>query len=661
MDRVARDPSPEKDDRLNVLICDYEMAREDERTLVNTQATLFSAAVTLVGLLAAAVTQAPQVPEVVLAAAPLIPYAIFAYLTIIGVSATIRSYYLRAIESELQTYAPGPLIALGEQVPPASFVGITIEATSLRIGRGRLGYRLLNLIILLIILVVFGGLTYYIGTKVSVGVRALMVAVYVPAVSILAHQALTNTIGGRGLFVSVATRYLARQALADRLPQVSGAADPARTDERRLASYLILPRPEDCVKWAIAPAVFAISCLSTDSWSNWYSFVGAWVILEYLIYEARYQWNDICGMWEDEQHAERSSRGRLPVGHTRREAIRNVSASASVIAVRLIAAVAAGVALHLGPSYAVIFLAVFAVGTLYEGLRRWTGSSHIYSETGVRSIWLTVGLGYVVRAEIGFLAGGIPLAGYIGIAGALFLWALGMMFVLMTWALEATSFCVSDTSGRWRAMRSLRDKPHIAALLPYLGRYPHYGTASATDGSPDMRDLRHSPDYCCQLKILERWASPRSPWNISLYLGAVAGAIFGDLLAARRTGDVVGWSTISASAVTALLWAIFLSTTVGAVRQAGVVMLGGISLALMAWFGMSPGLGAVLISAPFVSIGAMYLFFRNSSYKDLKSFGSNIRTLGKRVSVFLVVLLRIVIGEQTWRRLAVTPAAERTD
>src|SRR3712207_2098367 len=108
-------------DRLDVLLLDYEMAREDERALLSAQVTLLAAAITLLSILAAVVTQTCQfqpktpsstcteVPDAVVALAPVGPVALLAYVAMLGTVATIRSYYLRIVEAELRIHAGEPM------------------------------------------------------------------------------------------------------------------------------------------------------------------------------------------------------------------------------------------------------------------------------------------------------------------------------------------------------------------------------------------------------------------------------------------------------------------------------------------------------------------------------------------------------------------------
>ena len=89
-----------------------------------------------------------------------------------------------------------------------------------------------------------------------------------------------------------------------------------REGGRALTAYLAFPRPETWAKALIAPACFVLAATSTGRLGDWKRFVVLWLVLEFLIYAARYQWNDIRGIDADLRHAERTARSRLPVGTT---------------------------------------------------------------------------------------------------------------------------------------------------------------------------------------------------------------------------------------------------------------------------------------------------------------------------------------------------------
>jgi hypothetical protein len=98
-----------------------------------------------------------------------------------------------------------------------------------------------------------------------------------------------------------------------------------------MAGYLLYPRPEAWPKTLIAPLCFGFAASSTGDTGDAKNFLVLWVILECLLYPARYQWNDIRGIDADQEHSERDSRSRLPADATpasRRHAIQVSRATA---------------------------------------------------------------------------------------------------------------------------------------------------------------------------------------------------------------------------------------------------------------------------------------------------------------------------------------------
>src|SRR5215203_4617619 len=147
---------------------------------------------------------------------------------------------------------------------------------------------------------------------------------------------------------------------------------------RSLRSYLLLPRPGDLVKAWIFPMTFAIGALASGvDGEQVLRAAIVWIALELLIYQARYQWNDIRGFTADQRHPDAAARGRLPGPPSRGK--EHVRASALVALGRLALAAVLAIALAplelAGPLLA-LTVAVFGVAGLYEVLRaRGTGGA----------------------------------------------------------------------------------------------------------------------------------------------------------------------------------------------------------------------------------------------------------------------------------------------
>lgn len=646
--------NPREPKRLEVLLLDYEMAREDERSLTNAITTTFSVAVALLGLLGAAITQHNKIPPLLLAGTPLLPLSVLAYLEMLGAQATVRTYYMRGLESELRRYAAAPITALG-QLQPASYVGISAEMVSLR--RGRIGYRLTVNFVLVVILVVFGGLTLYIGLYLirSDGLRIAMAVTYGLAALLLLWEAAAGTLGGRRLFIRTARTYLDGRTKLPMVTRTTGGTATSKVTsggkERSLGSYLLFPRPEDWVKWAIAPVIFTVTAWSTDIWRHWGRFVLVWLILEYLIYLARYQWNDVRGIDEDTIHAEQKSRGRLPRGKTSAATQRNVLISISIGLLRLVLAIAIGVTTNTAWPVLLLISVVFGIAVVYEILRASTSdgsdATSLRATPAIVAIWIVVGFGYAARASVGFSYGGLPLTSTTAIAGMACIAAYGAMFVLLTWVLDATTYCrhdvkdVADSQNQegpldftWYRLETLTKKPHLGALLSFVDVKPA-PEAAATELRKTISDP-NDVTYCGRHKVLDRRGRVFAPWNWALLLSVMIGAVLGMSLAdpsgsgpapylIAMTLALIGTAVITVACrnTTSRLFVV-ISITVAAVAAA---------------LPNHPRI-PLLAAVPWLIISGTYVGFRGSSYQDLKKLGPGIKAIPS-------LILYLIVGRKT--------------
>src|SRR4051794_17632499 len=210
---------------------------------------------------------------------------------------------------------------------------------------------------------------------------------------------------------------------------------------------MVLPRPGDVSKWVIVPLCFLTTVLLVGGGSadSSYRALVVWIVLEFLLYQARYQWNDIRGFVADQRHPSSADRGRLP-GPIHKVRSR-VGVSAAVIALRLALAFAVAAALptlQLWPWVIGLLVAVFGVAMVYEFLRsKATGYSDVVPSPlrpSLIALWVFVGAGYAVRGLTGLmLALPDPSAPAIP-AAFVMLWAFGVSWVTARWALESLPF-----------------------------------------------------------------------------------------------------------------------------------------------------------------------------------------------------------------------------
>jgi hypothetical protein len=292
----------------------------------------------------------------------------------------------------------------------------------------------------------------------------------------------------------------------------AATAAPGRT----LLRYLLLPRPKDLVKAVVVPLTFALGAVANggvDGTSLWQALL-VWLVLELLVYQARYQWNDVRGFAADQAHPEAAARGRLP-GPVER-ARPHITASLAVAALRLLLTAAVALAIPgLRGVVVAMTVGVFGVAFVYEHVRSLatgrTTQMPVPLHPSLLALWVSVGAGYAVRGMTG-LALAVELGGRPGlmVAGALAMWALGVVFVTCRWALEAMCFaCFRDTHVVWDAQRS-RAREHTLALVRWL--------PSTADADP------------AHWRALRGRTPLTAPWHLALVVAAAAAAVAGRLL-----------------------------------------------------------------------------------------------------------------------------------
>jgi hypothetical protein len=303
------------------------------------------------------------------------------------------------------------------------------------------------------------------------------------------------------------------------------SAEPG-TGERALWRYLVLPRPGDLVKAWILPAGFLVGALAAGIGGPRELLRAAlvWIALELLIYQARYQWNDIRGFEADQRHPDRAGRGRLPGPLSRGQAHIRASALLAGGRLGLVALLAlAPTGLGLGWPLVALTVAAFAIAALYEALRaRVTGRSGEVPpplRPGLVALWVVVGGGYALRGVCGLaLAVDLSADPWLALAATIAMWSFGIAFVTSRWALEALAFArLGERGGIVWSAEAGQAREHSLALVRWL--------PAQVAGGPGALD---------RWPALRAGAAPLAPWNLAGMLAAAAAAASGLLLA----GDV---------------------------------------------------------------------------------------------------------------------------
>jgi hypothetical protein len=375
---------------------------------------------------------------------------------------------------------------------------------------------------------------------------------------------------------------------------------------RSLRSYLLLPRPKDLGKAWILPAAFTVGALCAGHTSAHELLRAAvvWACLELLIYQARYQWNDIRGFAADQAHPDAASRGRLP-GPVER-ARPHVAVSSLVAIVRL--AVAGTVALALpdldtGGVLVALGIGVFVVAALYESLRAVaTGRSAAEAarlRAPVVALWMAVGGGYAVRG-VGGLALAVGLTDDAALFGSAVVtaWAFGVSFVTARWAVEALAFARLEGSRVvWNAETG-QAREHLLALVPWLP-----ATVSGARHGLAAFSLR---DWA---PLAER-TPLRAPWNAATFVAAASAALTGQLLVGSSFDPLVP----AAGALLALM------TVAAPANRRGLVVVVS-AAALVAVLALTRTERPLLAALPWLAVLGSFTFFS----------GQTLATVGRRL------------------------------
>jgi hypothetical protein len=179
--------------------------------------------------------------------------------------------------------------------------------------------------------------------------------------------------------------------------------------------------------------------------------------------------------------------------------------------------------------------------------------------------------------------------------------AFGIMFVLLTWALEATSYCTADDDGRWHARPELAVKPHLAALLRHV--------AEPLDGSGLPPGASR---YCGGDRVLRGGSRLSAPWNLALLAASASGGVSGAALARPHATGTVAWIVAAAAGLAGGVVLARRRSSRGRWAAAAGWFLVVVAAGLVA----RPGL-PVLAGLPWLVVAGLYCTFCGWSYRDL--------------------------------------------
>jgi hypothetical protein len=659
---VTNSPSnPVQPERyLETLVTDYTVLREDRQSMDQVVAALISVAVALIGGLGAFLARtckgtslscSPQIWPPIYGILPLVPLAVLAQFGSLANVHTIRSYYTRAVEEQLQMLASSPEIRYRDSAPIRlpNFSQLVDRMVSQRRGRGFLRYQFLVLVMYLTIGVLFIGVTIWcLFLTRPLWFRIAMGLFYALSLAVLIRVLWAGTVGGHALWKDLTRHYSGQSTEEQELRR--------HRQGRSLSSYLLLPRPgELLVKGGIIPLAWALSSLATGEFriKHVWQVILLTLIFEVVFYQARYVINDLHGLRIDSRYSKFKKQIRFP------QPARRIDVQISILTVagRVILAILLAASLldpRLQQAIVVAGGAVFLHSAAYELLRHKVspnkpGHDLLRMTIGRMSILTLVGVGYAIRACLGLFLGDDGntdwlLLGY----AALMMTALGSMFVAMTWAIDGitqvvphdardatrllamslgsserpSSFSERPLTHRYR--KSLEEMSHIAPLLQQAELLDKRSGVIRATSAP--APANNEDDLLRTRRSLEQ-ISGLTWWNTMLVIAAVLAGLTGVRLAgSHHVGSMLTSGAIGLIGGALIViayggdrrlfkrWGML--STPSQARALAPLLIFAIGLTLVG--GNVPPQPDWLAGIPFAVVGGVYLFFRHASLQDIQ-------------------------------------------
>jgi hypothetical protein len=378
-----------------------------------------------------------------------------------------------------------------------------------------------------------------------------------------------------------------------------------------------LPRPDDLIKALFVVAGIMVALVSTQGRALHHPGVPELILfvvaVEWLIYQSRYQWNDIRGRHEDDLAPSKADRQRLPGGTA------SIPKSALAMILRLIgvfwvASLAWDGEKRISHTDWVMFLGIamiYLAALIYEEIRQAARDSQTSSTANLALTLVTVGLGYPIRFALGWWgAGGAEWSVAVGLI-LVAAWGLGILFVSLGWILEFADYIHStDSAGtRYLVGPAIATKPHLLTLAKLVG-IDH--AVSDQQGTPrvDGGGLRIIP----QLRF-----APWSPWVVGSTIWYLGMSIsIGELL------GVTGFSLVPWGVAAAIVVAVPVRWRGGLLPPlfAGLVLVAGVTWNLGKAIERPAAMAVLFV----ISLLAMFIFiaFYLSSYRATRRAASKL-------------------------------------
>ena len=648
------------DRELTVLIADYQATREDQRQASVRQAAVLSAGIAVFAAfyyLAAEQDDYLSSKPLLALALPLAPYLVAQTYVWYEIDTILRGYYVRALERAIQEHVAVPsALGHGINLPSLGHLSYTIVAPRY----WSFPIRVINIVAWIAVIALFGGSAllaiFSLPTAIDQIYALTLYAILAGFLMSVARSAIFR--GARRFFVDAFQQY--PRVSSEPLHRVITSRDP---EARKRWQYLLMPRLGELIKWATFLLAWIIALIGSllahgfDGASLELSVTLALLyllIFEYLIYQARYQWNDLRSTKSEAIHISREGRGRLPEKCEKQ--------SFAVMIARILTAYylvdlvfrSGSLQYLLLPSYVVITLPLI-LALPYEALREISDRDTVrgWCRSLVHgSIYLLVGFGFALRIVLGVLIGtglqfDLHLAAWLFLAASL----TGSAETLAIWAIEAA---VSKTQQAATASEAnqIEAGPEVdrSAMDPKTARIQKEEMKIRPDVDPlgvFLEPLReylpkagnaNSPPIDRGTKIRLARDNLKSPWVVLQLVSIALAAIFGLLLAGIApplttfvsVAFVIAWLSIGIMCVRLNAWY-------------GIVIVITTTIIAIAFLWLTQGEAAA--AAPIAVAGLMFIQLgdrlRNHEQfvAGAKPFFASLRRVALRVTGFTLNLL----------------------
>ncbi|MCM1235408.1 MAG: hypothetical protein NC489_35355 [Ruminococcus flavefaciens] len=376
----------------NDIVGELEQCREDERSSQNQMIQVIMTAGAVLTLIFSASFESPEYLRVSFFLSSLVLCTALAYVTSLGISAVLRYHYIRDLEDKLLKGDGENGIIRWNSFASAITTRNLKHIHSIYTFMHYLSYSIAAICPILFCI----GITFYqfclIEGKSIIDKLMMSMSIIIMLLCLLIYFVISMRAGK----MYEKAKEISLKRRDERLNKTGVYISTKREKIQRALKaigYFIYPKKKDLQKATILVIGFLTGCLFRDGslkeTGNLCNMAVVWFVIDFLLYQARYQWNDIRGVEEDVLSKKTN---RLPVdilGKRKAVLISSVLLTAKVI-------VAFVIVFHLESDMKSVLLVsaiiILVCAVLYEFVR---------SRESTGGIFLVVSFGYAIRFGVG--------------------------------------------------------------------------------------------------------------------------------------------------------------------------------------------------------------------------------------------------------------------